>query len=368
MEREWFPNDLARWLRRRRKTRVARETGQSVGMDPDFYDEGEHRRDETPPIGCLIILIIIIIVLFGSCWVVFRGDDTAEIIGSPITISTSSSSTGSEGTAAPQPTSGTQAPPATQQSTTGDPILDGILRAIDIDLDPEAGHELLDLVRDAIDSLSGRSAAYQGSEIDIARSWVMMINGGAAFQLNAFGNTVYPCGASDPLVACATDVLDMPAGETLVVAVRMDADIQTTSTERSYIYSIVFDSDGDPANDWVFNPPFDWDYFQGADRWYQAIYDHTTGEWWVDVTQLTADGSFPQLSEASSVRLVVDGPWAVWFIPTTEFEVYPAPFRVTAFAHDGFYSESSRGGDVMGADPTEPLVVPPTEPAFVSGG
>ena len=366
MDRKWNPTDLARWLRRRRKTRTARLTGEPVGFgDPDFYDGDDHRSDEFPASGCLVVLVVIAVILLGGAWIFFAGGDgDAEIIGSPPSVASSSSSSSSS--AASDPTTGTQAPPATPPPVIGDPILDGLLRAIGLDLDPEEQLELKDLLGDLIDSLLGVVPAYQGSDVDIveARPHLAVVDN--PFQVNAFGNTVYPCGDTDPLVVCATEVLEMEAGELLVVAVKMDDDVPTTSTERSYIYSIVFDSDEDPANDWVFNPPFEWDYFQGADLWYQAIYDHTTGSWFVDVTQLTADGSFPAASTPSAVRLVVDGPWMVWFIPTSEFAVYPAPFRVTAFAHDGFFSESSRGGDVMGADPTEPLTVPPTDPAFVS--
>ncbi len=367
MDRKWIPNDLARWLRRRRKIRSARAGGPGASYgDPDFYDGNDGEiPDEFPAMGCLTIIILLAILIFGSCWVFF-GDGDAEIIGSPVTpVTSSSSSSSSSSSAGTEATTGTEAPPVTQRPLIGDAVLDELLDAIGLGgLDQEAQSEIKDGLQDLIDSLRGVIPPYQGRDVDIVRALAFLAGVDEPFQVNAFGNTVYPCGDTDPLVVCATEVLEMEAGELLVIAVQLDDDVPTASTERSYIYSIVFDSDGDAANDWVFNLPFEWDYFQGADLWFQAIYDHTSVSWVVDVTQLTADGS--AASTASAVRVVVDGPWMVWFIPTSEFAVYPAPFRVTAFAHDGFFSESTRGGDVMGADPTEPLTVPPTAPAFVS--
>ena len=168
-----------------------------------------------------------------------------------------------------------------------------------------------------------------------------------------FNNSVYECGAADPLVVCATEVLPFPEGDLLIVAVEHDGRIPTDSDARSYIYSLVFESDGDPANDWVYNEPFDWDYFQGADRWYQAIYSHASGDWLVDVTQVAAGNQ--TTSVPSAVRAVVDGRWIFWFIPADEIPDFPGRLRATAFVHDGFFGEATRAGDVTGADPTEPL-------------
>jgi hypothetical protein len=360
VEPTWNPTDLTRWLRRRRKVR----TGVSVPMgDPDFYNEdGSHVGNEVPIGAIILVLVVIVALLFGGWRLASSGGEEVEIIGSPpATVPDVSTPSGTA------PPTGTEAPPTTAQPA-GDLVLDGLLGAINLTgFDGEATLELRDLLGDVIDSIIAVSPQFQGREIDIAQTLAMLATVDDAFVLNAFGNTVYPCGDAGPLVVCAADVVEVPAGDMLIVAVEMAGDIVTDSTERSYVYSIVFDSDGDPGNDWVFNPPFDWDYFQGTDRWYQAAYDHTTGIWVTNVTQLTPDGSIPVGGDPSAVRFVVDGPWAVWFIPTSEFAAYPAPFRVSAFGHDGLFSESTRGGDVSGADPTEPLVGPPTEPAFISG-
>jgi hypothetical protein len=40
----------------------------------------------------------------------------------------------------------------------------------------------------------------------------------------------------------------------------------------------------------------------------------------------------------------------------SEFPAAEPAFRLTAFGHDGRFSESDRGGDVSGVDPAEPPV------------
>jgi hypothetical protein len=172
-----------------------------------------------------------------------------------------------------------------------------------------------------------------------------------------FNRSVYECGAEDPVVVCAAQVLPMPEGDGLVVAVEHAGAIPARSTERSYIYSLVFDSDGDPANNWVFRPPFNWDFFQGTDRWYQAIYSHDTESWIVGVNQVQSDGNASQ-PLPSAVRVVIEGEWVIWYIPSSEIPAFPGLLRATAFAHDGAFGAATRGGDVTGADPTEPLIDP----------
>jgi hypothetical protein len=171
-----------------------------------------------------------------------------------------------------------------------------------------------------------------------------------------FNESVFECGANDGvrLVVCADEVLPMPAGTVYVLAAIMKADIPLADPENHYIYSAVFDSDGDPVNDFQWNPPYDWDFFQGTDRWYQVIWDANLARWSVVVTQLDAAGGFNGV--ASSVRVVIEGDTLVFFISGEEFPSTDPGYRLTAFGHDGFYSPSYRGGDVTGEDPTEPLL------------
>ena len=176
--------------------------------DPDFYnDDGSNVGNEVPIGAFILILVVIVAALFGGWRSLSGGGDEVEIIGSPP--ATASGVSTPAGTAAP---TGTQAAPTTAQSTTGDSVLDGLLRAIGlVNLDNEAMLELRDLIGDALDSIFGVMPAYQGSDVDIARTVAMLTTVNSAFVVNAFGNTVYPCGDPAPLVVCAADVLEMPA-------------------------------------------------------------------------------------------------------------------------------------------------------------
>jgi hypothetical protein len=64
---------------------------------------------------------------------------------------------------------------------------------------------------------------------------------------------------------------------------------------------------------------------------------------------------------ASNARVVIDGNVIVFFIPVDEFGVPRPDYRLTAFGHDGTYAPEASGGDVTGADPTEPLLELPEE-------
>lgn len=357
---EYSPSDFARWLRHRRAARRARLFGGSVGYNhPDFYDEyGDPiEYDDRRYFGCLIALILIIVVVFGLLfWVCdpFGGDD--NLITTP-TFDATTSTTGG----------GTTSTLGSTTTTTLDPLAEvpePVRSAIQpLDADPATMRLRIftDLIGRLIDSISENEPGYEGLELDIVDAFIMWagISGQAAD--NAFNDSVYECGATDPLVVCAAEVQDMPEGEILVVAVRHAEPVPTASTERSYIYSLVFESDGDPANDWVFNPPFDWDFFRGADRWYEAVYDHTSGTWSLRVTQVSP-GNALSSPLPSAVRVVVVDEWVIWFVPSSEIPDFPGRLRAVAFGHDGNFTQSTRGGDVTGADPTESPFDPEAEP------
>lgn len=179
-----------------------------------------------------------------------------------------------------------------------------------------------------------------------------------------FNESVFECGdATDQRrVVCVDQVLDMAPGQVFIASMIMVGDIPQADPDRSYIYSLVLNSDRDGANDWRPRPPFDWDLFQGTDRWYQLIWDHRAQAWSLTVTQLTASGRIPSGIEASSVRAVIEGNTIVFFVSMEEFEASNPSARLTAFHHDGNFGEATRGADVSGPDPTASLIVVPEEP------
>ncbi len=112
----------------------------------------------------------------------------------------------------------------------------------------------------------------------------------------------------------------------------------------------------------MFNPPFDWDLFQGTDRWYQLIWDHRARSWSLTVTQLGPAGRFPSSTEPSTMRAVIEGNAIAFFVSMDEFPSPSPGVRLTAFHHDGNFSEETRGADVSGPDPTAPLDFAPDDP------
>jgi hypothetical protein len=232
---------------------------------------------------------------------------------------------------------------------------------VDVDRDARYAYAVPDPRHDHIDSISTQPSAYTGPEVDI----IQMITATAIVDQNwvdsVFNHSLLPCFARSPVVVCAPDSQPMGAGGMLVVMVQHDDLVPTSPAGTSYIYSLVFDSNGLADDNWHANPPFDWDYFAGTDRWYQATYDHVSKTWVLFVTQVSADGTTQQVLP-SAVRAVIIDDWFVWFVPESELPSYPSPLRATAFAHDGAFTPETRGGDVTGADPTEDLFSPPPLP------
>ena len=132
----------------------------------------------------------------------------------------------------------------------------------------------------------------------------------------------------------------------MVVATYMDAIPRQASDHFSY--AVVFDSDGDPADDWVPRDDFDLDFYQGTDRWYQIDLDPDRGQWAMTVSDgLAAYGP-------SAARAIVFGDTIVWIVPASEFDADLPAYRVPSFVHDGTLAPEASGGDVSGVDPTEP--------------
>lgn len=169
-----------------------------------------------------------------------------------------------------------------------------------------------------------------------------------------FNWSVVECGTTTELgtVVCPSGVQDMPEGELLSVAMQLAEEVPLDDSGHSYIYSLVLDSDGDPANDWVYHDPYDWDLFQDADRWYQLTWDHRSSEWSLDVTQVSASQTTSTVP--STVRALIRGDTIIYYVSMSELSP-DASYRVCSFAHDGTYDFDDAGADVNGADPTEPL-------------
>jgi len=152
-----------------------------------------------------------------------------------------------------------------------------------------------------------------------------------------------------------TETLAKEKPVTVTVAV-MAGNIPSQTTEldgRQYIYSVNFDSDKRPANNWVSQEAFGFDYYQGTDRWYEVIIN-SDGSVVLKVSQSGGKGHVQQVY--SKAYAVITGNTVIFVIPTIEVSA-DAKYRITAFRHDGSYRPEYSAGDVSGANPKEALSV-----------
>ncbi|MEM9188082.1 MAG: hypothetical protein AAGF12_02810 [Myxococcota bacterium] len=211
-----------------------------------------------------------------------------------------------------------------------------------------------------LDSIAAAIATFTSTVIDIVSSAASELTLTQQDADALFNNSAFECGdtgaESGQRVICGSAPPTLQAGNLLRATLNLADDAPTGDAEQSYIYSLVLDSDGDPANNWEFVPPFDWDLFQGTDRWYQLIWDHPTQAWSLTATQVMPD---------QTTQTVPTGAWATivgshinFYVPEAEYDPAEVTYRLTAFGHDGSFSPTDRGADVTGADPTEPPIRP----------
>jgi hypothetical protein len=245
----------------------------------------------------------------------------------------------------PTPTS---TPPATSNET-----YDGFLDILDISSDARqvlVDHFIEDLIRDIIFSIEGRDPGMQVPHVDLVGHVAAPVDFGQEAAGSIFGEGgPFVCGNTLPgfLVVCPDSAGPMIPGEYLMVASLFDGHIPLEDSDNFYTYSVVFDSDGDPSNNFTFVPPFNWDLYQNTDWWLELNWVASQGQWFLDV--LNAE-SFQPLPTNS--RAVIWDDMIVFFIPVSELGIARPGYRVTSFCHDGTFNAATSGGDVNGADPT----------------
>ena len=211
----------------------------------------------------------------------------------------------------------------------------------------------VDPIGDFIDSISTQAATRREGVFDLVASFAKYTRD---FDLRfADFQEALPCGQDDVdgLVLCSDDALASAADEEgfLHVTMKLAEPISRSSESTSLVYAAVLESDGDTANDWVAQPPFDWDLFQQTDRWYQVVYDHQADRWSLVVTQVEPGPPQTQTTVPSAARVVVDGQQISFLIPRGELSGAFPTVRMTSFGHGGMFL--MRGADVSGSDPTE---------------
>jgi len=373
------PTDPARWIDPATAGPADREALRGAFRDDfygdDFYEES--RDDEfglarTQRFRRYVVAVIVLLVLVVIGLIVLNGDDDSASTDDDIETPTPPVDTDDDSTdpvnddpasdddpSSDDPEPIEPEPEPEPPGTTGDPMLDEVLTALGVDPGDPRLRFLPDALADLLDSISANTPTFVSDDVDIAQLTEIVLRMSPAEVARVFNQSTVECGASEPfLVVCPDGVVDMPDGEVLALGMTLVAPAPDGNTEQSYIYSAVFDSDGDPANDWVFNPPFDFDLFQAADRWYELSWSHTAQTWSISVSQVGTDQTIAPAT--SAVRAVVTGNHVIFLVPRSE--VGEGAYRLTSFGHDGAFSESNRGADVSGADPTAPLTVPTAEP------
>jgi hypothetical protein len=169
-----------------------------------------------------------------------------------------------------------------------------------------------------------------------------------------FNHTLFPCGeiVNGRLTVCGRTAGDFPAGDMLIFTGSFNGTIPLDDPDQYLVFAVVLDGDGDPANNFQFIPPYDWDYYQGTDQWYELGWNPQMGEWFL--TMRLVRGSM-SVELHTDTRAVIAGDSVVFFIPAGEVEAEMPAFRITSFGHDGTYAPDASAGDVSGANPTEPL-------------
>jgi hypothetical protein len=216
---------------------------------------------------------------------------------------------------------------------------------------------LTDPEEDLIDSIPSRTPLGEHPMIDLIQVGYEIQEVNAQEARENWGTAYYECGTETEqgFVVCPTargEVIS--AGEVLLVEQQFVADVPLADDTQSYVYALMFESNNRASDNLRFQEPYEWDYFQGTDRWYKLTWSHHSSEWSLEVEQLTS-GQFP-IPSSSSVRAVINGNSVTWFVSMSEFDASNPRFRVHSFSHDGERTEASRAGDVSGADPSEPLI------------
>jgi len=170
-----------------------------------------------------------------------------------------------------------------------------------------------------------------------------------------YNDSYFECGTQvgDVLTFCAPDAGLMPEGDVLFGLIVLDSDIPLDPGDNIYQYGFVLDSDNDLANNYQFVLPYDLDYFQGTDRWYEVFYHNG---WQLEAISVGV-GPIPSNARAAIIKNIL-----VYFIPMNEISAEYPSYRFSAFGCvDGGWGSGFCNGDVSGIDATYPPITVPQE-------
>jgi MYXO-CTERM domain-containing protein len=150
-------------------------------------------------------------------------------------------------------------------------------------------------------------------------------------------DAAYPCGTSvNALTVCDAFGNPLEPGAYVVIGHVLKGDVPLRDDTNVYQYGFVFDSDGDPENDLVANPPFTGDFFQGTDFWH--VLDYTPGVFWtLSVYELANQIAQPTDGFA---RAIVAGNTMTALVPKSALPAEAPGYRLTVHCHQGDFGES----------------------------
>ena len=235
-------------------------------------------------------------------------------------------------------------------------------------IDPSDVVVIIDENGDVVFSRSSETPEARGGE-DIGEVAAVIATAGASAALDVLDGSAFPCGAQtdEYRVTCQVGAGPAGAGELLIVAMQLDAMAPNLGT--AYAYNLGVDSDGNPADNYMAPPEFDWDFAQGAEQLWRLVVepDGTRRMWaeaWVE--------DIPGVPFYTAAAFVEFEERVMWLVPLSELEGDDVRIRTTAFANDGtpgaVPTAGSSAGDVLGEDPTSALfeVPRPASPSDVT--
>lgn len=152
----------------------------------------------------------------------------------------------------------------------------------------------------------------------------------------AFNKQVFPCGVNGEFgyTVCPNNPPDIEDGDWVVVGMEVEQFIPLNDPVNHYTFAFVFDSDSDPANDWVALPAFPNDYYQGTDFWIQVRYTPGSG-WSMDVQRVTdAENNVAEPVQSAAIGIISDDGVTV-MVPENEFASATPGYRLNTFRHTG---------------------------------
>jgi hypothetical protein len=143
-------------------------------------------------------------------------------------------------------------------------------------------------------------------------------------------DAAFPCGEGPVGTTLCASGDPFAEGQWVYVAATVIEDLVLDDPTGSYQFAFVFDADGNANNNYVPAAQYPNDFFQGTDKWYQALYTPGVG-WELQVSDVRQGGS----QVASDARFVLSGRSLALLVPRGELDGDSPAFRVTAFRHEG---------------------------------